>query len=511
MKYLFSLLSVVILSFAISGCAEDQISSVPIPTTERFVLESEEFTPLLTLTGTVEAQKSISLASKISGRIDTLFVDVGDQVKKDHIVAQFSILDDQAQIAYLNSLNQLETTKVSSHSVVQSAEISLLNSQQQHEQAQRQEKANMQQLLDTLSARTNSSHTVLERILSFLDMTMGVSPRYQYGGNSSLVVSIGNNDTLGKQKSKNDISVFLQSMENQPFPFFQDPLKNAQQEINVLRKLQTITQNFYTLVRNTPVTGSFSESQREGLQQIIEQSLSELNGEILALETQLRGTQTAQEQLGLNLLQTQNAIKNAESQLKMAQASSEQQLQIARNQIVSTKNLQSELKLKAPFDGIITQRFFEEGALIAPGNPLFELADREKLKIYTDIPDIHSGSLTEGMPVDIEIDGLSEHFEGNITRVNPAIDPLTRTLGIEVTIHGSPEQIRLGMFARITVPLSKRKAFFVPNRYIQREFSGIFVKTEDTTRLLVQLGEEKNGMTEIIAPELRSNLQILSQ
>jgi RND family efflux transporter MFP subunit len=510
MKHFLLLGSILLFSLGISGCGQEKPPSLDLPDAETITLQTEEFTPSLSLTGTIEAQKSISLASKISGRIDMLLVDIGDRVSKDQIVARFSTVDDQTQIAYTNSLSQLQTTRISTQSSIQSAEIAVSNSKQQHEQSQRQEQANMQQLRDTLNARTNSAHTVLERILSFLDTTMGVSPQFQYGGSSSLIVSIGNNDTIGKQNIKNEISLFIQAKANNPFPFSSDPLENALQEIASLKKLQTITQQFYALARNTPVTDAFPESQRESLQQIIEQSLSELSGEILAIETQMRATQTAQEQLGLNLIQTENAIKNAEAQLEMARANSGQQLQIAHNQILSAKNMHSELELKAPFNGIITQRFVEEGALVAPGNPVFELADRERLKIYTDISDRHSGAIAEGMPVQIKIDGLSDVFSGHITRINPSVNPNTRTLGIEILLDESPEVIRIGMFAHITVSLPKKEAFFVPKQYVQAQFSGPFVLTKDGTHIAIELGEEQDGMTEIIAENLQNGLQLRS-
>jgi RND family efflux transporter MFP subunit len=509
MKY-FLLTSIILSSFGIIGCEQNSQTQLILPEVETITLQSEDFAPEISLTGIIEAQKSIALASKISGRIQTLFFDIGGQVKKNEKVAQFSIIDDQSQIAYTNAINQLQTTKISTQSSIQSAEIAILNAQQQHEQAKRQEEANMKQLFDTLDARTNSSHALLERVLNFLDTTLGVSPQFQYGGNSSLVASVGSNDTIKKQNIKNSLTTILQRKKTTRFPFSQDALENARQEIVLLREMETITQNFYTLTRNTPITGNFSEMQRNTLKKTVEQFLSELSGDILTLESQARATETAKEQLGLGLIQTENEVQNAQAQLDMAQAGAQQQVQLAQSQIASTKNMQNELELRAPFKGIITQRFADEGALIAPGNPIFELADREKLKIYTDISDTQSGSITEGMKVDIAIDGLMEHFSGTITRINPAVNPSTRTLGIEITLDKSPQQIRLGMFARITVSLPTRKVFFIPNRYIQSQFSGTFVILQDGTMLPVELGEEKGGMREIRGETIQNGLQLRS-
>jgi RND family efflux transporter MFP subunit len=510
MKFFFLIISTLLLSVGITGCEQGSEKIFSLPQSETITLKSEMVTPFLALTGIIEAQKSIFLSSKIAGRLDILLVEIGDVVSADTVVAKFSAFNDQTQIAYNNALSQLTTTKISSQSTVQSANVALMNAQQQHDQNQRQEQANIHQLLDTLNARTSSAHTTVERILSFLDMTMGASPKFKYGTNSSVISAIGSNDSIGRQQTKNEIATIIRANENQKSPASSDSIRNARQEISLLKQIQTVVQSFYTLIRNTPATSQFSESQRQVVQLTTEKSLNEISDEILALETQMSATITAQEQLGLGIIQTQNAIENAEAQLQMAEANSGQRVQLAMNQIVSAKNMQNELNLKAPFDGIITQRFVDEGALIAPGKPIFELADRSILKIQTEIPDNYIGKIAEQMVVEIKIDGLTKNFSGKITRINPAVNSRTRTLGIEITLEESPDQIRIGMFARIKVVLEEKLAFFVPKRFIKAQFSGTFITTTNNDSLAIQLGEEKDGQVEIISSELKEGMVLTS-
>ena len=511
MKKFFLFVFMLLLAVGITGCKDESSQSLSLPQSDTIILESEMIASSLTLTGTIEAQKSISLSSKIAGRLDSLLVEIGDTLSRDDVAAKFSTLDDQTQIAYNNALSHFATTEISSQTSVQSASVALMNAQQQHAQNQRQEEANVRQLLDTLTARTSSAHTTVVRILSFLDMTLGASQEFQYGTNSSVVAALGSNDSIGKQQTKNDIALIIRTSNNaQEKSSLANPISSAQQELSLLKEIKSIAESFYKLVRNTPTTSTFSERQRQNLQRATEQSLNELSGEILALETQISATITAQEQLESGLIQTRNAIENAEAQLQMAEANSRQQIQLAKNQIVSAKNLQNELELKAPFDGIITQRFVEEGALIAPGTPLFELADRSVLKIQTDIPDNYIGYITEQMIVGVQVDGLSEKFSGKITRINPAVDPLTRSLGIEITLDESPEQIRIGMFAHIDVELEKKSAFYIPKRFFEAQFSGTFITTTKGEKISVQLGNEKNGRVEIISPKLKEGMELIS-
>lgn len=510
MKKLILSASFLALSLGLTGCGGETQSSLQIPESENLVLQSQTITPSLSLSGTVEALKSVSLSSKISGRIDTLPFDVGDQVTKGQVVAKFSVLDDQTQIAYENALSQFKMTQLSSESNVQSAEVAVQTAAQQHEQNKRQREATLQQLSDTLRARINTSQVVLEKVLNFLDMTIGASPDFQFGTQSSVIADIGNNDAIGKQNVKNKILDLVKAREESNLFFATDPIRNGQETILFLKSLKSVTQEFYTLVRNTAVRVNFSEAQRQSLQQTTENYLTELSGEILALETQIRTTQTTGEQLELELVQTQNAIEKAESQLQLTQSTSDQQVQIARNQIASTQNLQQELSLKAPFTGIITQRLFDEGALVRPGDPVFTLADRSLLQIETDIPDTAIGEIEKDMPVQITVDGLSETFSGTITRIDPAVDPATRTLGIEITLTDAPAKIRIGMFARAEVELPQKQAFLVPKRFLQSDFLGTSVTTQEGEKIPVELGQERDGMTEIIAPQLHSGITLIT-
>lgn len=499
----------VVLSVMLSGCHEETALTFPNTQPETFTLKKEMTESFLSLTGTVEANKSIQLSSKISGRIESLLVDVGNQVQQNQVVAQFSATDDQTQIAYNNALNQLQSTKTTVQSHIESANTALVNAQQQHQQNQQQSRASTQQLIESLKARTNSTHRMLEQILSFIDMTLGASPKFQYGTNASVVSDIGSNDIIGKQNIKNEIIALVRFTQSTPFPYNTEAIANAQQEVDALKRLKTGTQHFYALLRNTPASSRFPETERQTLQQKTETSLTELSNEIFILETQITTTLTKQEQLELSLVQTENMVKNAAAQVKLSQSSAEQQVQLATNQIVATGNLRQELRLKAPFAGIITQRFTNEGSLTAAGQTIFELADRSKLKIKTQVPDTSIGQITEQMPVEIKLDGLTQTFTGKISRLDPAVDTSTRTLGIEITFDKSPATVRLGMFARIKISLGEKAAFFVPKRFVQAQFSGPAVTTTQQGILPVKIGEDRDGFIEIIADSLTENLVLI--
>ena len=75
MRKFITLAAAIFISIGPSGCGKKEVNRIELPNIETFQLQSQNFTPSLTLTGTIEAQKSIALSSKVSGRIDSLLVD----------------------------------------------------------------------------------------------------------------------------------------------------------------------------------------------------------------------------------------------------------------------------------------------------------------------------------------------------------------------------------------------------------------------------------------------------
>jgi membrane fusion protein, multidrug efflux system len=111
-------------------------------------------------------------------------------------------------------------------------------------------------------------------------------------------------------------------------------------------------------------------------------------------------------------------------------------------------------KVIAPFDGIITARFADPGALIqsAAGSatqaaPLFTLMDLNTVRVYVSVPQEAALHAKDGVPATLsarELPGLE--LRGAITRTTKALDPATRTLLVEIDLPNSDHRLRPGMF-----------------------------------------------------------------
>jgi RND family efflux transporter MFP subunit len=109
-------------------------------------------------------------------------------------------------------------------------------------------------------------------------------------------------------------------------------------------------------------------------------------------------------------------------------------------------------KVKAPFDGVITQRNVDTGALVTESNTLlFRIAQTDRLRIYVNVPQGDATSVRVGQSADVKISSLpSQTFKGTVTRTANALDPATRTLLAEVQVSNSAGMLLPGMYGSVS-------------------------------------------------------------
>jgi len=123
------------------------------------------------------------------------------------------------------------------------------------------------------------------------------------------------------------------------------------------------------------------------------------------------------------------------------------------------QQLQDFEKIYAPFDGVITARNTDIGALIQAGDnttpkELFHLAAISRLRIYVSVPEVYSASVTTGAKVTLTVDSFpGTTFVGTIVRNSDAIDPVTRTLNVEVDVDNPTGRLLPGAYAFVHLKL----------------------------------------------------------
>ena len=124
------------------------------------------------------------------------------------------------------------------------------------------------------------------------------------------------------------------------------------------------------------------------------------------------------------------------------------------------QQLQGFEKIYAPFDGVITARNTDIGALIQAGEnttpqELFHLSSVDRLRVFVPVPEVYQDVLHSVRQVGISSDAYpKERFKGTIARSSEAIDPLSRTLRVEVDIENPKTLLLPGAYVFVHLPLS---------------------------------------------------------
>lgn len=195
----------------------------------------------------------------------------------------------------------------------------------------------------------------------------------------------------------------------------------------------------------------------------------------------------------------QEIIYNRKKNLRAEEAVTEEDLDIARAQFETAKanvdvakakiervaTLMEYAKIKAPFDGVITERFLDPGALIQLGttatkpSPILTIMNIETVRIYVDIPEPDVPFIKKGMPATFTLSALpGKEFSGEVVRFSTSLDPSTRTMRTEVYIPNPDHVLLPGMFGYVTLVLERHKnTLTLPAECLIIEKEGKFVYT----------------------------------
>jgi len=171
--------------------------------------------------------------------------------------------------------------------------------------------------------------------------------------------------------------------------------------------------------------------------------------------------------------------------------------------------------LEAPFSGLITGRYLEDGELYsgAPGvtgkAAVVTIMQINPVKLTVSISEQYFPLIKNGMKARILADVYPDkEFEGRIFRVHPTIDAMSRTFRAEISIPNKSEFLRPGMFARVYIDMGEVEAFVVPSSSVLVQEGTnerfIFVAAGNvSSRRVVKLGKRFDDKVEIAEGELK--------
>ena len=167
-------------------------------------------------------------------------------------------------------------------------------------------------------------------------------------------------------------------------------------------------------------------------------------------------------------------------------------------------------QVKAPFEGVITARNTDVGALINAGNSgpaqeLFHMAATARLRVYVEVPQVYSRSAVPGVTADLTLAEFpGRHFSGKLVRTAQSIDASTRTLLTEIAVDNASGVLLPGAYAQVHLKLdSVTPSLVLPVNALLFRSEGLrvgVVRDGDKAELLaVTLGNDYGTEVEVVS------------
>ena len=163
-------------------------------------------------------------------------------------------------------------------------------------------------------------------------------------------------------------------------------------------------------------------------------------------------------------------------------------------------------EIRAPINGVISERFIKVGNNLNVNDQVFRLTDLEPLVAYLHVPEREFNKLKRKQQAQLNVDALSgEMFVGEIARISPTVDPATGTFKATVEVSDETDRLKPGMFGRFNIVYDQHdNVVLLPRSALlddDRTLSVFVVESGDdgdiAKRLEVETGFSQNGRIEI--------------
>lgn len=202
-------------------------------------------------------------------------------------------------------------------------------------------------------------------------------------------------------------------------------------------------------------------------------------------------------------LQKDNIASSSELDLAVAEAAKSQADVKAAEaaEAIARLNLERS-RVKAPFDGLVAQRFASAGDYVGIGTRIAQLVQTDPLRLRLDVPERDSPAVRVGQPVRVRVEGDTNVYAGKLARVAPAIREADRMLPVEADVP-NPGGLRAGLFAQAEIVIAEREpAVCVPGEALV-VFAGLEkvlgVKDGKAVEKNVVTGRRDGGWVEIVS------------
>ena len=478
---------------------QNKQNTKPRYTTERVV--EQDLVQTVSVTGTVEAAEKVDLNFKASGRLSTLSVKVGDEVKAGQRLATLQSGD--AQAAVLSAQAQLEQAQAAVDKLNAGASVEDVSVSEAAVAAAEVTLANAEKSLDNTKATQDQA--VANAWLQLVGLTPEATPKAT--NVSTVTITIGGTYT-GKETGS--YTIRLDNPVNLTYSIFGLESRYG----NEGSRLTTTALGSYGLTIQFSSTGTFMAGD-EWIAEIPNTSSSSYTTYKAAYDAALTTRNQQVDAAEATVLAAEQALIEAEAKLALKQAparsfdlaSATAAVTAAKAALLKAQSDLADRSIVAPADGTITKINNQAGETTSLATPVLVLLSKGNYEITMQVPEADVAKLDTGQVADITLDafGSGQHFSGHIAFVDPASTVLSDVVYYEVTVlfDNTDDGIKPGMTANIDVTTASRSGVLViPLRAVKydsdfKPFVEVMQKNTLATRM-VELGlKGDDGLVEV--------------
>ncbi len=191
-----------------------------------------------------------------------------------------------------------------------------------------------------------------------------------------------------------------------------------------------------------------------------------------------------------------------------------------KSRVDSLRALESYLYVRAPFDGVVTERNVHPGALVGPPTgpsapPMLKVEKIDHLRVTVAVPEADAAAVALGTPAVFTVSTYpGQKLTGKVARVAHEIDPKTRTMAVELDFDNAGEKLVPGAYAEVLWPVHRdAPSLFVPPSAIATTTERTFVdrvKDGKIEQVTVGRGATMGDLVEVFG-ELAAGDQVLKR
>ena len=495
--------------------AGDDVSEDEVKTTRPVLISGSSSVLLL---GSVLSHETANIYPRRDGIVEDVYVDIGDTVQKNQVVALLLPKGVEGQSAALIAEKQARKSQAESDvkTASQVAEETLINTRQQINEKQTElmiAKREQEAMLQMFAESEANITQMREQALTAAQNARQLIEWILLGSNTRSGIDIQNNDlqrNLGIQDSSNasryEGAYSLNALHEAESDYRSASEAQKSSAIDRLLALALDALNATnTILQYTP-----SQPSGNGIDQLSFDQLTDRLSKVISaqdtiykMKEKLEDTRNSFQSLvaaepelfnaykygstegakSNQVAMLEEKIRTAENSLYLTEANQEQIIQRQKSMLdIASAMLQSEYaqsghrQIRSPFSGVVSKRFLNVGQIVMPSMPAFELTD-----VPTSLAKIAKAEVQFGLPESlasaVEIGDTITFFlqsdettpyTAEVTRKSPQVDMQTHTVTVQAKI---PDFVKLshGTSVRIRITDEKKPVFQVPSSAVKRK------------------------------------------